>query len=209
MHIAVLAATGSTGRHLLAQALDRGHTVTALVRNPDTLTRSPHQRLRVVHADVHHPETVAGALDEAGGVDVVVSALGNAKGAPPGALTAGARAVLAARPARLLWLGAFGTGVSAAAAGPVARNLLALVLRGEMIDKVTADRLVLDAGHTLFHAGRLTDGALSASRRTVALTAAARRLLPASVSRATVAAAMLDEAESTARPGLILVPLTK
>jgi uncharacterized protein len=210
VHIAVLAATGSTGRHLLTQALNRGHTVTALVRSLDSLSHAPQEHLRVIHADVHDPKTVARALDEAGGdrVDVVISALGNAKGAPPGALTAGARAVLAAHPRRLLWLGAFGTGPSAAAAGPVARNLLAVVLRSEMADKTTADNLVLDAGSTLFHAGRLTNGAVSTSRRTVPLTAPPQRLFPGSVSRATVAAAMLDEAEGAARPGQILVPFT-
>ena len=65
---------------------------------------------------------------------------------------------------------------------------------------------VLRAGGTVFHAGPLTNGPLSPDRRTVGLDAYPRRLFPASVSRATVAAAMLDEAEAPRYAGTIAVP---
>jgi uncharacterized protein len=51
--------------------------------------------------------------------------------------------------------------------------------------------------------------ALSLRRRTVGLDAYPRRLFPAKVSRATVAAAMLDEAESPRWPGTIAIPLER
>jgi putative NADH-flavin reductase len=72
MRLTLFGANGQTGRHLLTQALDAGHTVTAVVRDP---TRLPirHQRLQVVVADVLDPEAIAPAV---AGADAVISALG-------------------------------------------------------------------------------------------------------------------------------------
>lgn len=69
MRIAVLAATGSTGRHLLEQALDRGHTVVALVRNPAAVHLPPGPTLETIQMDVQDGTSIAIALD---GVDAVV-----------------------------------------------------------------------------------------------------------------------------------------
>lgn len=46
MKIAVLGATGQTGQELVHQALQQGHTVTAIVRNPAKLTVT-HDNLKV------------------------------------------------------------------------------------------------------------------------------------------------------------------
>ena len=209
LRIAVLGATGATGRRLLDQALDRGHTVVALARDParGVLPASP--RLEVVAADVRDPASVAAALT---GVDAVVSGLGAAKKAPPGTLTAGATAVTAGDgtlPWHVVWLGAFGSGSSAGPAGAPTRLLLRMALGAEeLADKARADDLLLAAGATVLHAGPLTNGPLSPSRRVVALPDAPRRVLPRTVSRATVAAAMLDEAELPRFGGSVAVPLT-
>jgi hypothetical protein len=80
-------------------------------------------------------------------------------------------------------------------------------MRAELGDKVAADTAVLDAGGTVFHAGPFSDGAPGPARRTVALRDLPRRAFPARVSRATVAAAMLDEAESPRFAGTTAVPL--
>jgi myo-inositol-1(or 4)-monophosphatase len=53
------------------------------------------------------------------------------------------------------------------------------------------------------------NGPVSPTRRTVGLDASPRRLFPARVSRATVAAAMLDEAESPRYAGTIAIPLER
>jgi hypothetical protein len=82
-------------------------------------------------------------------------------------------------------------------------------MRAKLEDKVTADTTVLDFGGTVFHAGPLSNGPLSSARRTVDLDACPRRLFPATVSRATVAAAMLDEAESPRYAGMIAIPLER
>jgi uncharacterized protein len=104
MRIAVLAASGSTGHQLAAQALDRGHSVLALARDPRKVNLPRSEDLAVVTADVLHGET-AGPLTD---VDAVVSGIGIRKGDPAGTLVAGARALAAAGPARLVWLGALG-----------------------------------------------------------------------------------------------------
>ncbi|BCJ45700.1 flavin reductase [Actinoplanes ianthinogenes] len=204
MEITVLGATGATGLELTRQALDRGHTVVAIARSPQRIAVPDSPRLIRVAADVRDPAGIASALS---GRAIVVSGLGVAKGDKPGVLTAGARAVVAAGPARIVWLGAFGTGRSGRAAGALTRTLLRML--GDLDDKVTADETIHDAGGTVFHAGPLGNGPLSPARRTVALDSVPRRLFPARVSRATVAAAMLDEAENPRHAAGIAVPLDR
>jgi uncharacterized protein len=203
MKLTILAATGGTGRELTRQALERGHTVTAIARVPDRVDGSG--RLTRVAADVRDPDSIKAALRDS---DVVLSGLGVADGDPPGTLTAGARAVTEARPGRIVWLGAIGTGPSAQAGGLLVRSMFR-AMGAKLADKVAADAAVLRAGGTVFHAGPLGNGPLSASRRTVGLDGYPRRLFPAGVSRATVAAAMLDEAESPRFAGAIAIPLER
>ena len=66
-------ATGGTGRELVAQALERGFAVTALVRDPTRL-RVEHPRLTVVRGDVLDAASVEAAMS---GQDAVLSALGH------------------------------------------------------------------------------------------------------------------------------------
>lgn len=215
MHITVLAASGGTGLALTREALDRGHTVTAIARTPSRIALPDHPRLTRVAADVRDPASVAAALHaypdahadtNEGTGEVVVSGLGIAKGESAGTLTAGARAVIDAHPARIIWLGAYGTGPSARAAGFATRTLLR-AMGAELTDKVTADAAVLEIGGTVFHAGPLSNGPASPDRRTVGVDQAPKRFFPARVSRRTVAAAMLDEAEKPRYPGRVALPL--
>jgi uncharacterized protein YbjT (DUF2867 family) len=205
MKLTVLAATGGTGRELVRQAIERGHTVTALARRPDAIAGES-DRLTRVAADVDDPDSVTRAVDPG---SVVLSGLGMSTGDGPGVLAAGVRAVLAAAPQRVIWLGALGTGASAAAAGWATRTLLRTFMRAELPDRVAADTAVLTAGGTVFHAGPLSGGPLAPGRRTVGLTELPNRFFPARVSRATVAAAMLDEAESPRFAGATAVPLER
>ena len=69
----ILGATGGTGRHLVAQALDRGFTVTALARDPNAL-RVDHPHLKILRGDVLDYASVEAAVR---GHDAVVSALGH------------------------------------------------------------------------------------------------------------------------------------
>jgi hypothetical protein len=185
MELTILAASGATGLELTRQALERGHTVTAIARTPQKIALPDSPQLIRVAADVRDPASIAAALS---GQKVVLSGLGNSGGGKPGALTAGARALVAAQPERAIWLGAFGTGPSARAASGFTRAILKL-LGAELADKITSDETILDAGGTVFHAGILSNGPLSPEHRTVGLDGAPRRFFPGRISRATVAAA--------------------
>ncbi len=71
MKVAVLGATGSVGKIVVRRALEAGHEVTAIARNPDSL--QPHPHLTLVKADVMRPEALTSHLV---GQDAVVSAFG-------------------------------------------------------------------------------------------------------------------------------------
>lgn len=75
MKLLIVGASGGTGRELVAQALERGHDVTALVRKPTRL-RIEHPRLRVVTGDVMEGSTLDAAIR---GQEAVLSALGHTR----------------------------------------------------------------------------------------------------------------------------------
>ena len=70
MKIALIGATGNIGTRVLNEALSRGHTVTAIVRNPEKVPL--HANATAVAGDVHDPAALAGLL---AGHDAVVSAV--------------------------------------------------------------------------------------------------------------------------------------
>lgn len=91
MHLALLGATGRTGRPLLDQALAAGHTVTALARTSSALAERP--GLTVVAGDALDPDAVASVVD---GADAVLLTLGPTSGAPPDTMRRAAENVVAA-----------------------------------------------------------------------------------------------------------------
>jgi len=68
----VFGATGGTGREVVKQALDRGHEVTIIVRNPMSFSIQ-HPRLKIVQGDVLQSSTFALHMQ---GNDAVISCLG-------------------------------------------------------------------------------------------------------------------------------------
>ena len=68
--IVLIGASGFVGSAILKEALDRGHKVTAVVRNPEKITRV-HKNLEIKQGDVSSAETVT---DISKGADVVISA---------------------------------------------------------------------------------------------------------------------------------------
>ncbi|MER5320949.1 NAD(P)-dependent oxidoreductase [Streptosporangium roseum] len=72
MRLTVFGATGGTGRHLVRQALDAGHEVTAVVRDPARLPID-HPALDIVVADIFDAVSLKPTLD---GHDAAVSVLG-------------------------------------------------------------------------------------------------------------------------------------
>lgn len=206
LRVVVLGASGATGRHLVDQALTRGHDVHAVVRDPATYDPDGALAARglVVHrGDVREPASVGAAITAD---SVVVSGLGVSTKQEAGVLTAGAHATVAAGPRRIVWLGAIGTGPSAGAVGWVTHRMLRLGFGAEYGDKVTADGSVLAAGGTVVHSGPLKDGA-AGNHVPVALASAGRRFFPHFVPRAAVAQVMLDVVEAPDQPGGIVVPV--
>src|SRR5947209_20010961 len=91
--VLIVGATGGTGRQLVAQALERGHAVTALVRDPSAL-RVEHPRLHVMRGDVLDYPSVDAAMQAQ---DVVLCALGHKRFfQPTHILSGGTRNILRA-----------------------------------------------------------------------------------------------------------------
>ncbi len=51
MKLLIIGGTGGTGQQLIKQALEQGHNLTALVRNPQKV-KIVHQNLRVIKGNV-------------------------------------------------------------------------------------------------------------------------------------------------------------
>jgi putative NADH-flavin reductase len=96
--VAVLGATGRTGRRVVEFALAAGSGVRALARRPAALDDLAHPALEVIAGDATDAAAVARAI---GGADAVVSALGGGTTAAPGSTRSqGVRHAAAALAAR-------------------------------------------------------------------------------------------------------------
>lgn len=71
-NILVIGANGGIGKQTVALALEAGHNVTAMVRNPAKLVMT-HANLQIVQGDVMRPETFENYLND---TDAIISALG-------------------------------------------------------------------------------------------------------------------------------------
>jgi len=167
--ILVLGPTGGTGRHVLSQALERGHEVTAFARTPSKISER-HERLRVVGGSI----TDSGpALEQAvRGHDAVVSALGRGKSlkaegliqrSVPPILSAMQRAGVR----RLVFTSAIGVGDTIRDAPLVPRLMARFVLSDLYADKIIGDDLIRrsDLDWTIVQPALLTDGALTGRYR--------------------------------------------
>ena len=94
MRIVLFGAGGQIARRIAREALDRGHQVTAVVRDPTTF-RKYDDRLEVVQGDATDAASVARAAQ---GADAIVNAISprpSPSGRPASSLVEGARAVIA------------------------------------------------------------------------------------------------------------------
>lgn len=92
MKIALFGTTGHLGRSFLQQALEQGHTISALVRHPEKL-RLNHPNLTVHIGDALELDDVRSVVK---GQEVVVSALGGGMQGPFEVLTRGLANILGA-----------------------------------------------------------------------------------------------------------------
>ena len=97
MKLTIIAATGGVGRQVLHQALNAGHDVTAVARNPAKLQAEvlASGAGRVVTADLASPDALA--LESAvAGADAVLSALGPHNNSDAGIAAPGTAAIITA-----------------------------------------------------------------------------------------------------------------
>jgi putative NADH-flavin reductase len=193
MRLAIFGATGGTGLRLTEQALQHGHSVRVLVRNPNRMPLV-NANMRVVLGNVLDRESVSKTLL---GSDAALSCLGqrnllrNTR-----AVSDGIRLIMDVMKQhglrRLIVESAFGAGESLASARFVEKLVFATLLWAPYQDKNLMEPEVKASGldWTILRPVRLTDGPLT-NRYVVSMA----RPPKTSVSRADVAAAMLQALE--------------
>lgn len=193
MRLAIFGATGGTGLELARQALDHGHSIRVLVRNPNRMPLV-NANMRVVLGNVLDRESVNKTLL---GSDAVLSCLGqrnllrNTR-----VVSEGTKLVVAMMKQhglrRLVVESAFGSGESLALASLAERLVFATLLWAPYQDKNLMEPEVRASGleWTILRPVRLTNGPLT-NRYMVGT----GRPPQSSVSRADVAAAMLKAVE--------------
>ena len=197
MKLAVIGATRGTGKHVVEQALERGHAVTVLARDPSKLPAHP--ALHVVQGDGRNLADVEKAIQ---GQDAVITCIGASQ-----MKTAEFLVSTSARPLveamkkhgvkRLLLLSSLGVGDSAGVMKwmfPVLRLLARPVYETVFEDKNRAEEIVTatDLDWTLVRPPRLTDAPKVGRYQTRSSRGGGGF---AKISRADLAAFMLDEAE--------------
>ena len=178
MNLTIVAATGGIGRQLVTQALEAGHRVTAVARNPTDVD--------AVRVDLSAPDpkVLAEAID---GADAVLSGLGARGKADYGVAERGTSAIVAAMKEtgvrRLVVVSAAPIGAVPSPDRPhpprhdpgdgfVMRNLMApivrRVLRDHYADLARMEDVIRSSGldWTIVRPPQLTDRPLSASYRT-------------------------------------------
>ena len=161
MHVTIFGASGGVGRHLVAQALDQGHTVSAFTRDGARWGKV-RAGLRIVEGDVLDERAVREAI---AGSDAVLCALGMPLRSTAGLRARGTRVIVDAMEAagvrRLVCLSALGSGDSRAVLPWYYRFLLAPLLMNRMFDDHEAQEEIVAASSldwTLVRPGNFTDG---------------------------------------------------
>lgn len=191
MNISVFGATGGTGRQVVAQALDQGHHVTALVRDPARLPIT-HPNLTVVQGDVLDPAPVNATLE---GADAAVISLGNTPNNPEYVVSQGTAVILDAMKTqavpRVVVITSMGTGDSIKQVSLPFRMMIQTVLKKAMEDKERQETLVMssDREWIIVRPGGLTEGPATGAYRA----GLDPNISAGQVSRADVAAFVLQQ----------------
>ena len=193
--IMVLGATGKTGTQIVRQALESGHDVSALVRDPARLAIND-PKLKVVTGDVLDSASVERAL--AGGYDAVISALGVFHREPRTELSRGTVNVIRAMQqhgiSRLVVVSSLGAGDSKGQGSLLARVLQRFLLKHVLADKDRQEAAIMasDLEWTILRPPQLTDEPGIRDDLVVWSGAATREKRTWKVSRASVARAALQ-----------------
>lgn len=196
MNLTVFGASGRTGYHVVEQALERGHDVTAFVRSASKLSLSD-DRLTVIEGDAYEGTNVEAAVADADGV---LSTLGQSKETPDDLLTVAGRHILAAmekqgvdRFVTLVGAGVRTEGETVSLGGKIMGGLLKLLSRDVLEDAMqhVADVSAAELRWTVVRVPRLGDGEPRGEYRT----GEDIELGFEAIARADVASFMLDVVE--------------
>lgn len=198
VRILLIGATGGTGQAVLAQALARGHHITAIVRQPQSVT--PSDSLSVVEGNALRAEDVARAAD---GADAVISVLGQRRASDRTVLEEGARAAVAALArAGVRRYIIVSQGLLYHTTNPIVL-LIRWFLRRTVADSTRMEQVVAasELDWTIVRPPKLSNGNARRGYRS------ARNSMPRgawSMQRADLATFLLDEAEQGAHPRTIV-----
>ncbi|HEX7110588.1 MAG TPA: NAD(P)H-binding protein [Aestuariivirga sp.] len=169
MKLVVFGASGGTGQEIIKQALEQGHEVTAIVRNPKKL-QIKDSRLHIIEGDALKDQPVIAMA--IAGKDAIICALGVGNSLKSAGLIAGSLAAIV--PAaekhdvrRLIVISAFGVGDSTRNAPLVPRLMYRLLLSDIYRDKKAGEDIVKASGidWTIIHPVMLTTGPKTAIYR--------------------------------------------
>jgi putative NADH-flavin reductase len=194
MKIAVIGASRGIGHELLRIALDEGHEVTALLRNPAKLTIS-NSRLKIVKGDILDPATVATAVV---GNDAVCLCIGIPPTRKPvDVFSRGAECVLAAMGlgtnSRLITVTGIGAGDSKGHGGFFYDRVINPLLLGTIYADKDRQESIVKASKVewlIVRPGFLTNGPLTGKYRVIENLS---RVTAGKISRADVADFMLKQ----------------
>ncbi len=146
MKLLILGANGATGRILVRKALDAGHTVTALARQP--IDSPAHERLKAVQGDVMDEKVMDQVMP---GQDVVIFAVGGGKHRASRIRTDGGKATAASMKKhgvkKVIAMSGLGAGDSRKKLGFIFSWIVApLILKDLLIDQTGMEDEIRAAG---------------------------------------------------------------
>jgi putative NADH-flavin reductase len=204
MKLTIFGATGATGTELARQALEAGHEVAAVVRDPGRMSVPAQSRLNVITADVMDPAAISPAVADA---DAVITAIAPHGLGPSTLRQDSTRSIMQAMgkvgARRLLFVS--GSIVADEGESFYLRYLLKPVVRRTFLRNVTADFAAAEAeihasdlDWTIFRPPSLDNKPASGAYRV-----AVDRSLPHcfAISRADLAACMLTALDDPAAVG--------
>lgn len=198
MRLLIFGATGGTGRHLVARALEHNHEVTAFVRDPASMQQT-HPGLRGVAGDATDPGAVGRTVPGHDGVLLAIGAPARARGSVRTIATREiVRVMQDSDVERLVSLSSIGIGDSRRYLSVLYRFVLVpLILRRAFSDHEGQERIIRASSldWTIVRAGTLTDGPDTGEYHHGTL---AERSGELKISRADVAGFMLNQVTDNA-----------
>ncbi|MFD2936379.1 NAD(P)-dependent oxidoreductase [Spirosoma flavum] len=194
MQLVVIGATGGTGRQAIEQALQRGHFVTAFVRDPAKLAMQ-NPNLTVLTGDVLKPDTLLPAVRRQ---DAVICALGGRIGQKNPVVADGTINLISVMRQvgvrRLLVVSSVGVGTSYEEASLPSKLFIKTLLSGEIAEKEKQEQAVRESklDWVIVRPTSLTNGPVTGQYRIGEHLPFTRFSIP-KISRADVAAFLLDQ----------------